>query len=354
MRSMDVPFVTVVVPVRNEERFLPATLRALLGQNYPADRFEVIVADGRSEDDTVAVVQQFQTEHPNLRLVDNPHRLSSAARNLGVRHARGDYLLVVDGHCEIRNPDYLRDLVTVFERHDVESVGRPQPLDVTGATPLQRAIALARSSRLGHNPGSFIYADDGGFVPPQSVAIAYRRDVFDRIGAFDEDFDACEDFEFNTRLHAAGGRCYFAPQLAVHYHPRADLRGLVLQMNRYGRGRARLLLKHPATFSVPPLVLAAFLVALAGTFALGLANPAFATLFCLTALLYGAALVVGGTAVAARGRVPELALLLPAVFASIHVGAGCGVLAEFAGRVAATRRRATARLRFAAKRVTPW
>jgi hypothetical protein len=99
-------------------------------------------------------------------------------------------------------------------------------------------------------------------------------------------------------------------------------------MLRYGRGRARLLLKHPAAFSVPPLIPAAFLLALGGTFALGLAAPAFATLFCLASLVYALALMIGGAAVAARGRVPELAMLMPAVFASIHVGAGWGVLTE--------------------------
>jgi succinoglycan biosynthesis protein ExoA len=354
---MDVPFVTVVVPVRNEELFVGATLRALLNQSYPAGRFEVIVADGQSEDDTVVVVRRLQAEYAHLRLVYNPRRLSSAGRNLGVRLARGEYVLLVDGHCELRNRDYLRDLVDVFERQGVESVGRPQPLDVTGASPLQRAIALARSSRLGHNPESYIYADDGGFVPPQSVAIAYRRDVFDRVGGFDEAFDACEDVEFNTRLHAAGGRCYFAPQLAVHYHPRASLRGLVVQMLRYGRGRARLLLKHPETFSVPPLVPAGFLLALAASFTAGLVTPAFATVFCLTALTYGTALLIAGAAVAARGRVPELVVFMPAVFASIHVGAGWGVLAEIGGRLAGSRRRLRwipSRLRLPVKRVVPW
>jgi GT2 family glycosyltransferase len=294
------PFVTVIVPVRNEERFLEATLRALLCQRYAPERFEVIVADGQSQDDTVGVVRRLQGEFANLRLVYNPRRLSSAARNLGVRHARGDYVLVVDGHCELRTPDYLRRLVAVFERWGVESVGRPQPLDVTGASRLQRAIALARASRLGHNPGSFIYAGAGGFVPPQSVAVAYRRDVFGRVGAFDESFDACEDVEFNHRLHAAGGRCYFAPQLAVHYHPRANLGGLVYQMLRYGRGRARLLLKHPNTLSVPMLVPALFLMTLAGSFALGLVSPAFAAVFCVTALAYALAVLLGGCAVAAK------------------------------------------------------
>jgi succinoglycan biosynthesis protein ExoA len=326
--------VTVIVPARNEERFLEATLRALLRQHYDPERFEVIVIDGQSQDDTVGVVRRLQGEYANLRLLYNPRRLSSAARNLGVRHARGDYVLVVDGHCELHRRDYLRQMVAAFERWGVESVGRPQPLDVTGATPLQRAIALARASRLGHNPGSFIYADEGGLVPPQSVAIAYRRDVFERVGPFDESFDACEDVEFNYRLDRAGGRCFFAPQLAVHYHPRASLGGLVYQMLRYGRGRARLLLKHPNTFSAPSLVPALFLLTLAGSFALGMVSPAFASLFCLAALAYSSAVLLGGVAVAAREQALPLAPLMPAVFLSIHVGAGWGVLSELAPALA--------------------
>src|SRR5205085_3108463 len=105
-------------------------------------------------------------------------------------------VLLVDGHCELQSRDYLRTLVNLFQRHGVESVGRPQPLEIPGATPLQRTIAAARRSRLGHNPGSHIYSADGGLVPPQSVAIAYRREVFERVGRFDESFDACEDVEF--------------------------------------------------------------------------------------------------------------------------------------------------------------
>src|SRR5437764_13253389 len=115
------PFVTVIVPVRNEECHLEATLRALLAQDFPVECFEVIVADGQSHDDTVAVVRRLQLAFGNLHLLYNPRRLSSAARNLGIRHARGDFVLVVDGHCELPNPYYLRQLVAVFDRWGVES-----------------------------------------------------------------------------------------------------------------------------------------------------------------------------------------------------------------------------------------
>ena len=337
-----VPFVTVIVPVRNEERCLDATLRALLAQRYPPDRFEVLVIDGQSDDGTCDIVRRWQAQFEHVQLLSNPRRLSSAARNIGVSHARGDYLLVVDGHCELRNRDYLQSLVNVFERHGVESVGRPQPLEVAGASPLQRTIAAARRSRLGHNPGSYIYAADGGLVPPQSVAVAYRRELFERLGPFDESFDACEDVEFNHRLSQAGARCWLAPQLAVHYFPRASLAGLMYQMLRYGRGRARLLLKHPNTLSAGPLIPALFLIVLGGSLALGFASPLFAALFCFTALAYSLAITSAGCGLALRQREPGLAPLFPAVFLSIHVAAGWGVLAELVPnllkRLIATRR----------------
>jgi succinoglycan biosynthesis protein ExoA len=322
------PFITIIVPVRNEERYLGATLRPLLLQEYDAGRYEVLVIDGQSTDDTVGVVRRLQYEFPQLQLHYNPRRLSSAARNIGVRRARGEYIVIVDGHCELRNRRYLQNLSQSFAQSNADCLGRPQPLEVQRASPLQRAIALARASRLGHNPGSHIYSQRGGYVKPQSVAIAYRRSVFEQIGLFDERFDACEDVEFNHRVDAAGMKCYLAPELTVHYQPRDSLRGLAWQMQRYGRGRARLLMKHPKTLTLPSLVPALFLLGLGASFALGLVIPLFAATFCLTILLYSAALAAFGIGLAIRGRAAELTALFPAVFIAIHVGAGWGVLVE--------------------------
>src|SRR5262249_2194741 len=154
-----------------------------------------------------------------------------------------------DGLCARPTRRYLGDLADAFARSGADCVGRPQPLDVSDATPLQRAIAAARSSRLGHQPDSHVYSSAEGFVPPHSVAVAYRRSVFETVGLFDETFDACEDVELNHRVARAGMRCYFTPRVAVHYYPRSCLTGLFRQMMRYGAGRVRLLRKHPETFS---------------------------------------------------------------------------------------------------------
>jgi glycosyltransferase involved in cell wall biosynthesis len=322
------PFVSVIVPVRNEARFIRHTLDQLLGQDYDPERFEILVADGESTDETPALVREAARRHRHVRLLSNPGRWSSAGRNVAVRAARGDILVVVDGHCELDNRNYLRDLADAFARSGAECVGRPQPLDVAGATPLQRAIAAARASRLGHHPDSFIYSSAEQFVRPQSVAVAYRRSVFDAVGLFDEDFDACEDVEFNHRVERAGFRCFFTPRVRARYYPRATLAGLFLQMLRYGRGRVRLLRKHPDTFSLPCFVPAAFVLGLAVGPALALAMPWLGAAYLGVLALYALIVLLGSAAIAVRTRDLRLLPWLPLVFATVHGGAGAGILRE--------------------------
>ncbi len=202
------------MPILNEARCIEATLSQLLAQSYDPEYFEILVVDGQSTDGTQEIVQKIVDRYPNVQLLENPRRLSSAARNIGIRHASGDVVLVVDGHCEIENDHLLANVAEAFETSGADCIGRPQPQDIRTATPLQRAIAAARSSWLGHHPDSFIYSNKAQFVPAASVAVAYRIDVFEKVGYFDENFDACEDYEFNTRCDKAGLKCYFAPKAA--------------------------------------------------------------------------------------------------------------------------------------------
>ncbi len=322
-------FISVVVPVRNEAKFIERTLAQLVAQDYDSRRFEVLVVDGQSTDGTTALVARIAAQHEKVRLFSNPRRLSSAARNIGIREARGDVVLLVDGHCEMGSTRCLSNLAHAFERSGADCIGRPQPLDVAGASTLQRAIAAARSSPLGHHPDSYVYSCTEGFVPAKSVAVAYRRFVFEKAGYFDETFDACEDVEMNHRIDLAGLRCYITPEVAVRYAPRHTLGGLFRQLVRYGRGRVRLWRKHPETMTIKTLLPAVFLLGVV----LGLAP---ACLWPWVGVGYGAALavyvaVVLGASFAAAVARRDAAILpwLPVVFATIHVASGVGLLWEF-------------------------
>ena len=332
------PYISVIVPVRNEASHIQRTLTQLLTQEYDSGRYEVIVVDGQSTDGTWDIVAALQEKYANLRLLPNPQRWSSAARNVAIRAAQGDILVVIDGHCEVDDAAYLIHLAHAFERSGADCVGRPQPLDVSGATVFQRSVALARSSRLGHHPDSWIYSDVEQYVPPESVAVAYRREVFARIGLFDESFDACEDVELNHRVARAGMTCFFTPRLQVRYVPRDSLSGLFRQMVRYGRGRYRLLRKHSDTFRLSCLLPAVFLsgLAIVPLFAwvsrwLLAAYLSALGLYSLTVLCFS--LVLAFRAVGDFRSLRDFGRLvgwLPLVFTTLHVGAGAGILREMA------------------------
>lgn len=320
-------FISVIVPVRNEARFIERTLERLLAQNYDPEYFEVLVVDGESTDGTPAIVERLTATHANLRLLHNPRRLSSAARNIGVRNARGDVVLVVDGHCEVRDREHLTRLADAFQRSSADAIGRPQPLDIAGATALQRAIAVVRSSRLGHHPDSLIYSNREAFAPAKSVAVAYRRTVFEQIGYFDEAFDACEDVELNHRLDCAGLTCFFTPDVAIHYAPRTTLHGLFRQLVRYGRGRVRLLRKHPDTFSILPFVPGMFVAGLLLGPLTAFIWPPLGTVYLSVLLLYALIVLAVSAANSRRIGIRER-MLLPLVFAAVHLGSGVGQLWE--------------------------
>ncbi len=326
--------VTVVVPIRNEAASIEATLRSLLTQDYPPDRFEVIVADGFSTDATVPTVRRLQAEFPNLKLLFNPDRLSSAARNCGVRHMSGEYAVVVDGHCHIPDRHYLANLVAAFEKTGADTLGRPQPLNAPNPTDFQRAVSVARASRLGHNPDSDIFSDRAKFVPPQNTAVAYRREVFERVGLFDQKFDACEDVEFNQRVHEAKLTCYFEPKLKVVYHPRGHWKALFTQLGRYGCGRARLAAKQPKSLTLPALVPPLWVLWLA-------VGPLLCLIVPLLWWVYGGLLALYAAVVLAFSlklgrRFPlRVACRIPFVFAGIHFGFAWGFWKEVARRLKA-------------------
>ncbi len=322
------PSISVVVPVRNEEAHIERTLRQLLDQEFTGVDVEILVADGRSTDRTREIVESLAHEHPRIKLFDNPGRLSSSARNIGIEQSTGDYVVIIDGHCEIPSGTYFVDLVQAFERTGADCLGRPQPLDVSEASLLQQAIAAARNSPLGHHPDSFIYSSQEIQVPAISVAVAYRRELFDEVGLFDPSFDACEDCELNHRIDEAGKSCYLVPELAVRYQPRDSLRGLFRQLTRYGRGRVRLARKHRSSLSLSSLIPAMFLLGLAiGPLVCWLVPPLW-YVYGGVILIYVLMIIAGSwQAAVSSGNLGTLAWL-PAVFATVHLGCGWGVIAE--------------------------
>jgi succinoglycan biosynthesis protein ExoA len=256
------PFISVVMPVRDEGRYIAATLRQLLGQDYPAERFEILVVDGCSDDNTVDEVRQVAaTAVVPVRVLPNPGRLSSRARNIGVREARGEWILIIDGHVHIKDRELLINSARILARTGARVLGRAQRLRAPGVGEFGAAVARFRESRLGHSANSWIFTPHEGWVDPGSVAVMYQRSLFQEHGGFDESLDAAEDYAFNSRLARSGLRCYISPLLEVFYYPRETPGALLRQMRRYGLGQARLARRAGAGGALGGWIPAVFVVA---------------------------------------------------------------------------------------------
>ena len=325
MHDREWPMISVIVPVRNEGHFIGRTLQQILGQDYPPDRMEILVGVADSTDRTAEIVQEIAARDPRVRYFRNPHGLSSGARNLGVRLAAGEIILFIDGHVYIDNDRLLRNTVLLMEEKGVSILSRPQFLDPPDNTFFQRAVSLARKSKLGHGLDSTIYTRRDAYVDPTSAGACYRREVFQRVGLFDISFDACEDVEFNYRCARAGYRAFTSMRLAVYYYPRESLGGLFRQMIRYGIGRARLALKHPRTLSLATITPAAMLSCFAVLAAVApFSQLAFSALkACLAAYF---ALAAGFSVSISAGHGLRYLPLLLLLYPCIHAGLGLGFI----------------------------
>jgi succinoglycan biosynthesis protein ExoA len=314
------PAVSVVLPVLNEARDIERLLLEVLNQASPAGGFEVLVADGGSTDGTKTIVAGLVDRWPNLRLLDNPGRLSSAGRNVGAWAARGKYVLFVDGHCSIPRSDYLLRLVELFEATGAACLCRPQPLMLRAEGAWATAIAGARHSWLGHDVGSDIYGGSPGATDPRSAGAAYLRTVIEQLDGYDERFDACEDVEFNYRVLKAGHRSYRHPDLRIDYRPRSSLKSLFRQMMRYGKGRAQLMARHPGMRPWPLLVVSGVTLLVASLLAMGrtpvVRLMALVPVACWLIMIVGESLRVGG--------VSSEATRLMRAFLVIHCGLALG------------------------------
>jgi cellulose synthase/poly-beta-1,6-N-acetylglucosamine synthase-like glycosyltransferase len=311
------PFVTIALPCLDEERYIESCLRSVLAQDYPADRLEVMVADGRSRDRTREIVARVAEGEPRVVLVDNPRRLQAAGMNEVIRRARGEIVVRMDVHCEYAT-DYVRKCVEVLERTGADNAGGAQR--ARAETPFQQALCAALASPLGVGGARYRSAEAEGWVDTVYLG-AFRRSVFERAGLYDPAAITNEDAELNQRIHDAGGRVYLSREIVVHYAPRDSHRKLAIQYFRYGRGRARTLLKHRRLLSVRPVI--PFLMVAAAA-ALLVTSP----IHGLTPWALGAyAAAAGAEALRVGARLGPKVLVVWSIFPVLHGAHGIGFAA---------------------------
>lgn len=228
-----IPFVSIILPCRNEGRYIGKVLENILAQDYPVSHLEVLVADGRSEDDTRAQVESYAARYPFIHLLDNPARVVPNALNACIERSRGEVILRMDAHA-IYPSDYVRRLVDALKVYGADNAGGVWITEPGADTPVAEAIARATAHPFGI--GNAAYRLGGGtprFVDTVPFG-CYPRAVFDRIGRFDEELVRNQDDEFNGRLIRSGGKIVLLPDVRIRYFARERLDKVRKMFYQYG------------------------------------------------------------------------------------------------------------------------
>jgi succinoglycan biosynthesis protein ExoA len=330
---MEYPPVSIVMPVRNEERHLADCVRHVLRQDYPG-RLELVVAIGPSADRTEQIARDLAAAEPRITVVANPSGKIPAALNAAVRAARHAVIARMDGHA-LPPPGYLRVAVATLIETGAADVGGVMAAE--GETPFQRAVAWGMTSKAG--VGSAGWHTGGQAGPADSVYLGvYRREAIERAGGWDEEMLRAEDWELNYRIRARGGLVWFTPELRVTYRPRASLRALGTQYFHYGRWRRVVVREHPETASfrylAPPVAAGLVAVGIAAGLAglVGIAAGAPTPVRWLTAgfvvpVTYLAGISAVGVGLT-RGLPAGVRIRVPLVLGVMHMCWGTGFLAS--------------------------
>ena len=315
------------MPVINEERHLRDSVLRLLEQDYQGP-LDIVIAVGPSRDATHAIAEQISIEHANVHVVENPSGKTPTGLNAAITFMDSDIVVRVDGHAMVSS-DYVRTGVETLTSTGADNVGGI--MDAEGSTPTESAIAAAMKSAFGVGGAAFHIGGEAG--PALTVYLGcFQRSALDRVGGYDETMVRAQDWEMNYRIRQSGGQVWFTPMMRVSYRPRPTLRALARQYHDYGRWRREVARRHPDTVSLRYLAAPLTVVGVGTGLVLAVVGLTTGTTW-LTALGIAApAVYVAGNLVASAHTTlryklaPTSAMLLPAVFATMHGAWGTGFL----------------------------
>jgi glycosyltransferase involved in cell wall biosynthesis len=321
--------VSVVIPCYNEERYIDKVLANLANQ-YETDHYEIVIVDGRSEDETRRVIGEFCQAHPELQVtvVDNPARHIPRALNLGIAAAKGDIVARMDAHA-VASPGYIRRCVTVLQEQKVAVVGAPCKVGPGADTLMARAIAMAVSHPFGIGDATYRLREGKELQEPvDTVAFAcFRKQLWQELGGFNEELLANEDYDFNFRVRASGQTVLLDRVEHCDYFARTSLGTLARQYFRYGGWKARMVRLHPGSIKLRQLVAPVFVLSLPLLAVAGAVFQPFWWLLAAELALYFACALWFAWQVSrkAKGGIAMM-LLMPIIFFTIHFTWGTSFL----------------------------
>lgn len=317
---------SIVIPCRNEARYIRACLDSVMSNDLPHEDFEVLVADGMSTDGTREVLAEYTARFPSVQILDNPTGTTPCALNIAIRRAAAPVIIRIDAHSTIER-DYFRRCLQALEESGADNVGGVMHAHPSTRSRWSSAITAVLSHRFGVGNATFRTHTGGPRWVDTVHGGCYPREVFSRIGFFNEQLRRGQDMEFNRRLTAAGGRIWLDPRIVTHYYARTDLRSFC--GHNWTNGVWAIypfVYSNVVPVSVRHLVPLAFASSLVVTAAAALFWRPAALLFAAIAVAYLSVALAVSIRTAVRLREAALAVLMPVTFFLLHALYGFGSL----------------------------
>lgn len=330
MNKNSFSFVSIIIPCRNEEQFIAQCLDSLLSQDYPKENLEILVIDGMSEDETRKIVERYSKQHSYIKLLNNPKKTTPSALNIGVTQAKGEIIMKIDAHATYEK-DYISKCVKYLKEYRADNVGGILKIKPSQNTLTAKAITFCLSHRFGAGNS---YMKTGTKNPREVDTVAFgcwRKEVFGKVGLFDERFVRSQDFELNSRLKKAGGKIFLVPDIVATYHPEANFFAFLRHNFTDGAWVFYPLKFGKIVFSWRHLIPFLFVLSLVSSGILSIFFSSFLWLFYVISISYLFVAIYLSLQIAFQQRDFRYLFLMPIVFANRHLGYGLG---SFSGLLA--------------------
>jgi cellulose synthase/poly-beta-1,6-N-acetylglucosamine synthase-like glycosyltransferase len=312
--------VTIIIPCRNEEIYIKGCLESIINLDYSQSLLEVIVCDGKSDDKTAEIVNEYAKKYPFIKFFINEKITAPYALNLGIKNSTGKFITRIDAHSEV-HPDFLKKSIAEFDNNSELGCVGGMLLNIY-ENKISKVISYAMSSGFGVGNAYFRTGKKDGFVDTLAFG-TYKKEVFDKVGLFDEELVRNQDDEFNYRVVKAGYKILLKREIKANYYVRASFKKLFKQYFQYGYWKVYVNKKHSAITSIRQLVPLFFVLYLIFGLGLSFYSRLFCYFFLLVLLLY--LILAISNAVKLTGKINEIVLVIFA-FIILHTSYGLGYL----------------------------
>ncbi len=322
LQKNNLPFVSIIIACRNEEKFINKCLDSIIANDYPKEKLEVLVVDGMSEDRTREILKKYQKRYSFIKFLDNPKKITPSALNIGIKNSKGEIIIRMGSHARYRK-DYVLKCVECLKKYKADNTGGIVKTIPTQNTIVAKAIAISLSHPFGAGGSYFRLGVDKPKWVDTVFGGCYKKEIFKKIGLFNENLERSQDMEFNLRLKRAGGKILLVPSIISYYYPKANLKDFFIHNFQDGIWSV-----YPLKFVKTPLRLRHYipLAFILGLFLSLILSPFFLFGKILFILIFGSYFLLNlfFSLEISMKKGLKYFFVLPIIFFSRHMGYGFG------------------------------